>query len=118
MLTYGTLVLATGARARRLPEGMLPGILNVTLRTIDDAKAIRQRLQQCSRVLVAGAGVIGLEVAASLRLLGLEPPRYRTPSSVDGRMLVDPATDLRLVAKRPRSSQRTGLMVRVQPILE
>ena len=66
-----TLVIATGAHARRLscPGGDLPGVF--TLRTIDDARAIRAALQQQPRVAVVGAGFIGLEVAASCRKLGL-----------------------------------------------
>ena len=43
-----------------------------TLRTLDDAMAIRRALERTPRVAVVGAGFIGLEVAASCRALGLD----------------------------------------------
>jgi NADPH-dependent 2,4-dienoyl-CoA reductase/sulfur reductase-like enzyme len=67
---YDALVLACGAKPRTLPgsEGM-GGVF--TLRTLDDALAIRAALARRPRVAVIGAGFIGLEVAASCRKLGL-----------------------------------------------
>jgi 3-phenylpropionate/trans-cinnamate dioxygenase ferredoxin reductase component len=67
---FDGLVIATGASARRLPaqEGWSNAF---TLRTLDDALAIRSHLLQSPRVLVVGAGFIGLEVAASCRKLNL-----------------------------------------------
>lgn len=68
---YSKLVIATGATARTLRDaGSLAGVH--TLRTLDDALAIRKELQQRPRVAVVGAGFIGLEVAASCRALGLD----------------------------------------------
>ncbi len=67
---YDALLIATGASARRLrdqPE--LAGIH--TLRTLDDALALRAALARGPRVLVVGAGFIGAEVAASCRARGL-----------------------------------------------
>jgi NADPH-dependent 2,4-dienoyl-CoA reductase/sulfur reductase-like enzyme len=69
-LDYDGLVIATGARARRLTLGAgLSGIH--VLRTLDDSLAISAALAQRPRVLVVGAGWIGLEVAAACRKLGL-----------------------------------------------
>ena len=49
----------------------MPGVY--TLRTLDDAQAIRAAFEkQPSRVVVIGAGFIGAEVAASARGLGLD----------------------------------------------
>ncbi|RFU21934.1 NAD(P)/FAD-dependent oxidoreductase [Geodermatophilus marinus] len=64
-------VLATGARARRLPgsEG-LDGVH--VLRSLDDAIALREDLAAAGRLVVIGAGFIGAEVAATARTLGLE----------------------------------------------
>lgn len=69
-LEYGHLVLATGARARRLPlpGAELQGIQ--TLRTLEDARRIRQRLATSQRVVVVGGGFIGLELAATAAALG------------------------------------------------
>jgi NADPH-dependent 2,4-dienoyl-CoA reductase/sulfur reductase-like enzyme len=61
-------VIATGASARRLP-GAPAGVH--ALRTLEDAWAIRADLLLAQRVAVIGAGFIGLEVAATLRGLGL-----------------------------------------------
>ncbi|MCV2489808.1 NAD(P)/FAD-dependent oxidoreductase [Geodermatophilus sp. YIM 151500] len=64
-------VLATGARARRLPgsEG-LDGVH--VLRSLDDAITLRQELTAAERLVVIGAGFIGAEVASTARGLGLE----------------------------------------------
>ena len=70
-LGFDGLVLATGSQPRSLP--LLDQRAGVKLlRTLDDALALRQALRSGSpRVLVVGAGVIGLEVASSARSLGL-----------------------------------------------
>ncbi|MBS2550745.1 FAD-dependent oxidoreductase [Catenulispora sp. NL8] len=62
-LVADVLVLATGGRARRLT---VPGGQSATvLRTRADAEALRDRLSPGVRVLIAGAGLIGAEVAAT-----------------------------------------------------
>ncbi|MFG1960743.1 NAD(P)/FAD-dependent oxidoreductase [Nonomuraea sp. NPDC049028] len=43
-----------------------------TLRTLDDALALRERLRGARRVAVIGAGVLGCEIAATARTLGAE----------------------------------------------
>ena len=69
---YHKLLLATGARARRLavPGGDLPGVHY--LRTIADVDVIRQDLRPGRRLVVVGGGYIGLEVAAVAVSLGLQ----------------------------------------------
>jgi NADPH-dependent 2,4-dienoyl-CoA reductase/sulfur reductase-like enzyme len=70
MLDYDRVLLATGGRARRLS---VPGGEHaLTLRTVEDALAIRARLASARRVVCIGAGVIGLEIAASARTRGAE----------------------------------------------
>jgi 3-phenylpropionate/trans-cinnamate dioxygenase ferredoxin reductase subunit len=71
-LDYQTLILATGARARRLvlPGADLDGFLE--LRTIEDAEAIKAHLRPGFRLAIIGGGYVGLEVAASARRLGAE----------------------------------------------
>ncbi|HVC01127.1 MAG TPA: FAD-dependent oxidoreductase [Steroidobacteraceae bacterium] len=69
---YDRLLLCLGAAARRLacPGADLAGIHY--LRSIGDAVAIRARLQPGARAVIIGGGYIGLEIAATCRLLGLE----------------------------------------------
>jgi 3-phenylpropionate/trans-cinnamate dioxygenase ferredoxin reductase subunit len=71
-LAYGHLVLATGARNRLLdiPNANLPGVRY--LRTLDESEALRRRLVLGQRVVVIGAGFIGLEFAATARIKGLD----------------------------------------------
>jgi len=70
-LPFDQLVLATGSRPRALPVGGadLAGVFE--LRTIADTQLLRAAMQAGARVLVVGAGYIGLEVAAVARSLGL-----------------------------------------------
>lgn len=62
-------VVATGASARRLPGDGLPGVH--TLRTLDDARALRAELTAGPRrVVVVGGGFVGAETASSCTVLG------------------------------------------------
>lgn len=69
-LGYATLVLATGSTARTLPVpgGDLRGVR--TLKTWADASALRRELMPGRRVVLVGAGYVGLEVAAAAGELG------------------------------------------------
>jgi NADPH-dependent 2,4-dienoyl-CoA reductase/sulfur reductase-like enzyme len=69
---FSSLVIATGAAARRLPDQ--PDLAGVhVLRTLDDCMALRADLDAGpSRVVVIGAGFIGSEVAATCRERGHE----------------------------------------------
>ena len=71
-LDYGHLVLATGARNRLLdiPNANLEDVRY--LRTLDESEALRLRVASARRVVVIGAGFIGLEFAATARAKGLE----------------------------------------------
>jgi 3-phenylpropionate/trans-cinnamate dioxygenase ferredoxin reductase subunit len=64
---YRSLLVATGARARRLPFGGAP--VHV-LRTHTDSAALRGQLAPGRRVAVIGGGFIGLELASSAAALG------------------------------------------------
>lgn len=69
-LHYERLIVATGVRARRLPGA--EGLRGVhTLRTLDDALALRVRLRPGRRLVIVGAGFVGAEVAAAARALGV-----------------------------------------------
>ena len=71
-IAYGHLILATGARERTLdaPGVDLPGVF--ALRDIADAAAIRERLVAKPRVVIIGAGFIGLEIAATAASLAAD----------------------------------------------
>jgi 3-phenylpropionate/trans-cinnamate dioxygenase ferredoxin reductase subunit len=69
-VAYDKLLLATGAVPRRLPLAGENTKRIVTLRTFDDALAIRAALHAGSRLAVIGGGFIGLELAASARQRG------------------------------------------------
>ena len=68
---YDSLVLATGSRVRvvSVPGHNLDGVLY--LRSIDDVHNIQARLTHTKRIVIIGAGYIGLEVAAVMRQIGL-----------------------------------------------
>jgi NADPH-dependent 2,4-dienoyl-CoA reductase/sulfur reductase-like enzyme len=70
-LPYEQLLIATGGSARRLP--FLEGYENVHyLRTLADARKLREELRPGARLAIVGAGFIGQEVAATARRLGVE----------------------------------------------
>lgn len=63
-------VIATGARARRIP---LPGVGAAhVLRTVADAVALRRELRPGRRLAVVGGGFVGAEVASTARRLGVD----------------------------------------------
>ena len=64
-LRYTKLLLTTGSSVRRLADA-------VTLRTLDDSDRLRAALRPDARVVIVGAGWIGLEVAAAARVAGAE----------------------------------------------
>lgn len=71
-VAYDQLVICTGSRLNRLHlAGSGLGGVHY-LRTIDQALALREALRPGCRLVVAGGGYIGLEVAASARFLGCE----------------------------------------------
>lgn len=69
-IDYDVCVIATGASARAAPWSPNPHVF--TLRTVDDALALRARLARGVRVAVVGAGFIGSEVASTARDIGCE----------------------------------------------
>ncbi|MAK61182.1 MAG: pyridine nucleotide-disulfide oxidoreductase [Ponticaulis sp.] len=71
-LSYDKLIFATGSRARQLPT---PGadLQNVfDLRTLDDIGQLKPAMQMGNKLLIVGAGYIGLEAAAVAREFDLE----------------------------------------------
>jgi 3-phenylpropionate/trans-cinnamate dioxygenase ferredoxin reductase component len=71
-VSYDRLLLATGAAPRRLSVSGsgLDGVLY--LRSLEDSERLAKTLRGGGRVVIAGAGWIGLEVAAAARQAGCE----------------------------------------------
>ena len=108
VLSYGHLILATGARNRRLP---LPGIgLNnvLELRTLDHARHIREKLSAVTSLAVIGGGFIGLEVAATARAFGLEVTVIEATSRLMSRVVSTPISNFFLAAH-----QDAGVKIRL-----
>ncbi|MFJ1973819.1 NAD(P)/FAD-dependent oxidoreductase [Streptomyces sp. NPDC087903] len=66
---YDALIITTGAEARRLAAPGRRGEL--VLRTLDDARLLRSRLQTAASALVVGAGFLGMEVASACAARGI-----------------------------------------------
>mgnify|MGYP002700545977 FL=1 len=71
-IRYDQLIIATGSRVRKLnvPGSDKKGIYY--LRDLDDANALKQRLKKNKKMVIVGAGYIGLEVASVAASLGVE----------------------------------------------
>ncbi|MEP7023714.1 MAG: FAD-dependent oxidoreductase [Actinomycetota bacterium] len=71
-VSYDKLLLTTGASPRqlRLPGDALTGVHY--LRSLDDSRDLRDKLKAGGKVVIAGAGWIGLETAAAAREYGCE----------------------------------------------
>ena len=97
-LPYDVLVFATGSGLRRLsvPGSELAGVHN--LRTIDDVRAISPRFARGKRLIVVGGGFIGLEIAASARMCGLETTVIEASDRLLARVV--PPAIARILARR------------------
>lgn len=90
---YDILILATGARPRKLtiPGCELEGVFE--LRSAADAEALKAALTPGKRLAVIGGGYIGLEVAASARALGCEAVVLERESRLLARVASEPLSD-------------------------
>jgi 3-phenylpropionate/trans-cinnamate dioxygenase ferredoxin reductase subunit len=94
-LRFDDLVVATGARPRRLPYETPDGVHE--LRTLADARVLREELVPGSRLVVIGGGFVGAEVASTARSLGVEvtiveaapAPVARVLGNAVGRLLAE-----------------------------
>jgi len=108
-LPYGNLVLATGSRPRTLPlpGASLEGVLS--LRGLPDAEALRRRLTgPALRMVVVGAGFIGLELAATAGGLGHDVTVVEAHSRALARALTPPMS-ARLTAEHRERGVRVLL---------
>ncbi len=69
---YDKLLLATGGTSFVPPIKGLPADGVFTLRTIDDADAIKERAKKSRKLVLIGGGLLGLEAGNGLRKLGPE----------------------------------------------
>jgi len=97
--TFDRLVLATGARARRLavPGSDHPDVL--VLRALDDARRLAERVA-AGPVVVVGGGFVGLEVAATLRGLGVSATVVEAGPQLMGRAVGAGTAEFLLAAHR------------------
>jgi NADPH-dependent 2,4-dienoyl-CoA reductase/sulfur reductase-like enzyme len=71
-LPYTKLALATGSTPRRLPVPGADAPNVYTLRTIEDSDTLIDLFEEARRIVIVGAGWIGLEVAAAARAAQVE----------------------------------------------
>ena len=94
-LDWEVLVLATGARPRQLPFDVPEGVQ--ALRTVADARVLREALLPGGHLVVVGGGFVGAEVASTAIGLGvhvtmieaLAAPFERTLGPTLGKLLAD-----------------------------
>ena len=100
-LPYDSLVLATGSRMRELPDLPFGGQNVHYLRTADDAIRFKSELSPGSHLLIIGAGLIGLEAAASAAALGVRITVIEAASSLMARTC-DRVTAARIAAEHEK----------------
>ncbi|WP_053128782.1 NAD(P)/FAD-dependent oxidoreductase [Pseudomonas sp. MIACH] len=109
-LSYAGLLLATGGRARRLPQEQANVLY---LRTHDEALALKSALRPGARLVIVGGGFIGLEVAATARGLGCEVTVLEAGPRLAGRVLAPVISEALLQVHRQH-----GVDVRLNVALE
>jgi NADPH-dependent 2,4-dienoyl-CoA reductase/sulfur reductase-like enzyme len=97
--TGSQVILATGLSSRPLP-GQPQAASVRTLRSLDDAHALRERMLAGNSIAIIGAGLIGCEVASARRDLGLKVTMVEAPPTPMARALGGRAG--RLFAGLPR----------------
>jgi 3-phenylpropionate/trans-cinnamate dioxygenase ferredoxin reductase component len=111
-LGYDRLLLATGSAPRKvtIPGHDLVGVHY--LRTVADVDRIHAELAPGSRVVVVGGGYIGLEVAATCRLLGHEVAVLEMADRVMNRVVAPPVSAF-FAAEHARAGVRVTLGAQV-----
>ncbi|GAA3126728.1 NAD(P)/FAD-dependent oxidoreductase [Streptosporangium carneum] len=122
-LPYDGLVVASGARARRLGP---PEAGELVVRDLDDALRLRAAFAEAGSLVVVGGGFLGMEIASTARGLGLEvtvvdqdPPLVRQFGSLlaehmtraaldEGVRIVRSPGGVRLVGQAPVTGVRTA----------
>ena len=92
-IDYDHLVLATGARNRLLPgwDSATTGLLS--LRTLHDARGLREALSRSKQAVIVGAGFLGLEFAAVAAKRGVSVRVIEASSNLMSRAVSSPVAD-------------------------
>jgi ferredoxin-nitrate reductase len=91
---YDILILATGSRAN-LPKGAMSGMEGIyKIRNREDADALKSNICAGDKVMIAGAGLLGLEAAASLLEMNVEVTLINRTSRLMDRQLDATASEL------------------------
>jgi NADPH-dependent 2,4-dienoyl-CoA reductase/sulfur reductase-like enzyme len=90
---FESLLIATGARARKLdcPGNDLPNVF--CLRSLDDSRKIRASMESCKKAVVLGGGFIGMEVAAVLAQKNIETTLILREDRVWNRVFTAPMSE-------------------------
>lgn len=90
---FESLLIATGARARKLdcPGNDLPNVF--CLRSLDDSRKIRASAESCKKAVVLGGGFIGMEVAAVLAQKNIETTLILREDRVWNRVFTAPMSE-------------------------
>jgi len=90
---FETLLIATGARARKLdcPGNDLPNVFY--LRSLDDSRKIRASAKSSKQAVVLGGGFIGMEVAAVLAQKNIETTLILREDRVWSRVFTVPMSE-------------------------
>jgi len=90
---FEALLIATGARARKLdcPGNDLPNVFY--LRSLDDSRKIRASAETCKQAVVLGGGFIGMEVAAVLAQKNIETTLILREDRVWNRVFTAPMSE-------------------------
>lgn len=112
-LAYDHLILALGSRNNRPPIVGAEKENVLSLRTLEDARAIRQQLASSRHLVIIGGGFIGLEVATSARAQGLDVTVLEAADRLMARVVSAPLSEYYLNAHRAAGVKiRTGVSVR------
>ena len=115
-LPYSKLALCTGGRPRplALPSLQSASPINLLyLRTLADARALRDQLKTPKRIVIIGGGYVGLELAASCRKLGSSV----TVLEMAPRLLAR-VTGAAVAAHHQRMHQAAGVEIRTDFVVE
>lgn len=104
---YDTLVIATGARPRPLPVpgADLGGVYD--LRSLADVERIQPNMIDGRRLVIVGAGYIGLEAASSARAMGLDVTVLEYAPRILARVTSQPISEF-----YEREHRRNGVEIR------